>query len=484
MDLNSLSEEVLDLIIRELEPLADEWNPDDLRPPTDFCNARLVCRRWNNLATTHLFRSVTLVPTEEVDFEKWNETLNSDVVSSVARRVVIRSSPEELTDRDYRTWDQWENEGEWPAYTDAISRISDIPHLRELCLRFTEHCRGAQFDSIWDDDQENISSRLHTLKAVFHAIQQRASIPGLHKITSLEIDNLQNIPLPEFTSSELFKAVTKDISQLHLRIAEECNEAGPDHDIHCVERVEFEPYLHKSWLAPMTDNLTALTLHFRECWGVMPGFFKGTGLVFPHLKTLNLGYFTIAHHDQVDWILAQTSLRSLQLDRCFIASHLRIRSENKDDWSVQTYDWEELPHGAYGFRSEGDLIYYFPGTWETVFDRIRNSLPHLVDFQFYIEEWTTYFDRPARGSTELSLRRYIVLDIGLLPSPWIEARDYDGEMDFGYNYPSVVNPSTGGEGRPGRIQNSPMNRAKDTEKGDGRALDALLKATFERRRLE
>lgn len=481
MQLNNLAEELLSLIISHLEGPPDKHKPKG-NVTHDLRNARLVCRQWDSVATAHLFRTITLVPTEE-NFKSWDEKLNSEKVRSIARHVVIASTPDPedpYGSCDYDIWELWET-GDYPEYTDAISRIKDLPLLKEVSLLFSEHCRGSEHDAwSWNYDFEQTSTRFHTLKAVFEAIKQRASIPESSKVVSLQIDNLQNVPHKDFTSSELFQSVMKDITELKLRVAEESNQHGPDHDIYCVERVEFEPYLHRAWLLPMADTLTSLTLYFRECWGVMPGFFKGEGLVFPHLQTLGLGYYTIAHHDQLDWVLAQTSLRSLYLDKCSIASHLRVREEDMSKWAVQMYDWEKFPQGAFGFDSDGDLSYHFPGTWEMAFDRMRTSLPHLVDFRFHIHRFALPgFEDPDVLSASLSHLRYITFDIGLLPSQWIQAKEHDGEMEFGNNSPKVVDS---GMGLNPYHTVAHLNRSKDTEVGDGRALEALVKATHERRR--
>ncbi|KAK7427357.1 hypothetical protein QQZ08_006126 [Neonectria magnoliae] len=196
--------------------------------------------------------------------------------------------------------EQWHND-EYTAFTDAISGIQRLALIDELCLRFTSQCHGIRDrGNYYYKEFENVSDRINTLEAVFKAIKNRASKPSQTKIRSLTIENLQNLPLPEFTSSELFKSVTKDLSQLHLHVTEEYNEHRRDHDIYFVELVQFEPYMHKHWLSPLADQLTSLSLYFDEYWGTMPGTFNGDGLVFSQLKTLNLGAYASSRDDHMD----------------------------------------------------------------------------------------------------------------------------------------------------------------------------------------
>ena len=479
MGINQLSPELLTLIIHHIGyPLT----PSGKRLPAQshLFNARLVCRRWNEAIIPNVFNTATLSPTEE-GFRLWKKMLDDETIRSVVRRVVIRSTPSNLReDRPWSVWGPWEEEGEYPEFTAAISRILEIPHLQEVCLRFSSRCLGIEKDSSYDDDVEVMASRLHTLKAVFDAVRHRAGRNPPTNVHSLTIKNLQNLAILDFTSSPLFKSVAKGLDELHLQVTHEYNEHGPDHDIYCIELVEFEPYMHEHWLLPLASQLTTLTLSFRECWGVMPGVFDGHGLVFPRLKTLNLGYYTIAHHNQFDWVLAQTSLKHLRLDRCFIASHLRTEKDKVREWQIPTGDWEKLPSGAFGFYFESDAVYRFSGTWKTIFDNVRTRLPNLMDFRFHIHEWKSIgFLKPQELHAKLSPLRYITFDIGLCPTRWIEAQEPDGEMEFGNNDPSIFDPDAGENKY--KIVCS-LNRSKETEEEDFEALQALLEATRDCRR--
>ncbi|KAH8685324.1 hypothetical protein BGZ61DRAFT_455279 [Ilyonectria robusta] len=483
MELNKLPDELLSQILdclrldkRSLRPLDD--NPGKIG---DLLNARLVCRKWNSLATKHAFRTIFLAPTEK-GLKAWAGLLSSNPVISAARRVVIYSSSFSAQDEDYYEWEGWKDDT-FSEFTDAMSRIRDLDLVDQICLRFTSKCVGvaADPDFFWGNDVEEISTRENTLKALFEAIRERAGQPNAAKIRSLTIKHLQNVPLPDFTSSELFKSVAKDLDQLHLEVAEEYNKHGPDHDIYCIELVQFEPYMQRHWLSPLADQLTSLTLNFGECWGTLPGNFNGRGLVFPQLKTLTLGSYAISHHDHLDWVVSQPSLKSLRLDWCFIVSFIRTEASKIVEWNVPTYDWERLPHGAFGFDFSDDAVYRFPGTWESVFDKIRTGLPNLVDFQFHISRsGPVCFDNPRPLPTKLSLGRYIVFDIGLCPSRWIEPNYDTGALSFGNHNRSRWRRIGPDEENACRYIDE-MDREKLTGEGDTRAFDALLKATYERR---
>ncbi|KAK7409669.1 hypothetical protein QQX98_008184 [Neonectria punicea] len=466
MELKDVPVEVLGLILGHL--IVEK--PDRSEDISHICNARLVCRQWNTLAIGHLFRSLTLVHTADGEFKPWNSLLENEAIRRAVQRVVIHSGPDDLFDRDYITWNGWADEGNYPAFVSAIDRIAELPNVKALRLRFGEKCQGVDGDTDWDDDVEVLTTRLHTLEAVFNAIHQRASHEqnGNSTIRSLAIVNLQNLPIPEFASSSLFKAVTKDIDQLHLLITEEYNEAGPDHDIYCVERKQFEPYLQHELLPLLSDQLTSLTLCFQERWGVTPGYFDGKGLFFPNLKNLALGNFIIGHHDQFHWVLAHTSLESLRLNRCFIASHLSIEMALVDE--ARKHDWQRCAVGSYGHEDDRDAVYTFSGTWETVFDDIRTRLPKLRVFCCSYDDVEKHFCRAETVDTRLSTSRYITFEWGLLPSPWIETRRPNGEVSFGDE----------GTASEGDVYKGVVNRAAETGQGDNRALEALLEAVRER----
>ncbi|KAH6856870.1 hypothetical protein B0I37DRAFT_85875 [Chaetomium sp. MPI-CAGE-AT-0009] len=489
MRIRDIPLEILSLILGQLFEYQDDDDPESPVHYGHLRNARLVCRQWNELATGHLFRTLVLdhAPENEVRSSKdmpWTHAVNSETIQPLVHDVVIFSHPEDLdmddTASDAEDWvtEDDDEDGSGP-FGVAVNSIAKLPNLKSVQIWFSEKCVGAREDIQWweeGEEIESISHRLQTLKTVFGAIRKRRADTRTSTIRSLTLKYLQNLPIPDFTSSDLYKDVIKDINELHLFIAHEYNEHGPDHDLDRIERRTFEPYLQKELLPPLAHQLRSLTLTFRECWGVVPAHFDGKGLVFPNLKTLTLGEFVIGHHDQFDWVLAQKSLETLRLDRCFIASYLAIWNDQWNQWRVPTHDWHQYPEGSFGFL-DGVQIFGFSGTWETVYDRIREGLPKLWEFCSAHHRWSNTFDRREGMGASMSKSRYIVFDSGLCPSPWIEVDGYTGDMEFGNNDPAVCPREAAGRYNRQKV----LNRAKETELGDTRAFEDLLRAVQERR---
>lgn len=462
----------------------------------DLRNARLVCRQWNTVASTFTFRNVALLhPVDGKDFSKFKQLTASPTVQHAAQCVDIFSGPHHyprdmVSDRCFEVWEDWEN-GEYEEFTSAIDCIADLPNLRAVRIRFDDGCNGdPEPDYYWETGVEIISTRLHTLEAVFKAMQTRAARgvdhPGTFSpIMSLTIQNLQNKPIPDFVSTDLFKSVAKNITEVRLLVAHEYNEAGPDRDLDCEDRRTFEPWLQSSLLPFFANQITNLHLAFNEHWGVAPGYFDGKGLGFPHLKTLTLGKFVIGHHDQFDWVLRQKTIETLRLDRCVIASYLTfLRHSDEEDqlaeWAVPTHDWERYPEWAFGLH-DIHVTFSFSGAWEAVFDAIRTSLPNLVDFRMENppRRVVSHFNSAEQMRCMLTPLRYTTLDTGLLPSPWIlPGKELTGEMEFGNGDPTVLPPEERGDMY---VKKGELNRAAETLVGDTRAFEDLVKTVKEKR---
>ncbi|KAK4225961.1 F-box domain-containing protein [Podospora fimiseda] len=476
MDLNRMPTEVLSLILSHLPYPSSEYDEVE---PEPLATARLVCRQWNELASQHLFRVITLEhgdnaenvqpdgegdetdeETETDIFHQWNAQVDSDLVKRMAKIAMINSGPlhNMLEGRDYDDWACWEKD-DWDEFKHAISRIKELPGIREVYIRFSEKCQGKETDESdwhWEDEEvEKGTTRLNTLRHVFVAMREhreRYGGTGGGGIKRLSIENLANNLLSEWVGSEGFKEGVKGIRELRLNVVQEYTEAGPDHDLDFAERVTFEPFLQGELLPRFNmEGLTILDLSFAGCWGVCPGTFDGKGLVFSNLKRLSLGNFVIAHDDHFDWVLRQTSLERLYFKCCFVADSLRISDEELNKWGVKTHDWVKLPEVGHGSRTQG---YEYRGRWETVFDRIREELVNLMDFRFKywhdyntpvfdVPEWTDLFEDEERGYDG---RRYVSFHSGMIP-PW------DGE-------------DSGKEAR--------------AKEGDKRAFDELIKVTRER----
>ncbi|KAF4471796.1 F-box domain-containing [Fusarium albosuccineum] len=423
-------------------------------------------------------RELTLDHDKEggTDFDAWNSILDQAAARQAAQRVVIHSTPfhdhwESGTELDHETRGDWDDNGGFSnAFRAAVCRVTELPNLNTVHLRFSDKCCGLESENNWwmYDQCEMRGRRMESLRTVFSALQKRAASFDNNAIRNLSIDNLQNTPVPELVYSDDFKKVVSTVKELHLSICTEYNEHGPDQDAHKEERRTFEPFLQRDLLPSMASNLTSLTIKFDQEWGSIPGQFDGRGLSFPRLETLVLENFVIGHHDHLDWVLAQKSLKSLSLKNPRIVTHMRLDDTEVEQWRLRTDDWKRWPVGTFGFEGRNEAIFTFSGTWESVFDSIRTGLPNLVNF--HLSDNSRY--RPEVVN-ELSPFRYIVFNIGILPTPLIEVDDGCG-FEFAEYYGEDA------ETEKAKSELATLDSAKIHETGDKRALDDLLKAVKER----
>ncbi|CAH0058359.1 unnamed protein product [Clonostachys solani] len=475
MELKDFPNETLDLIISHLFEFADKYD-SDAQNPEHLANARLVCQQWNELASRHLFSSIHLRHRSGA-FEKWNTMLDNETIRSSVRQVHIDSSPpfeDDYEDEcDWDLWVRWQDEGEYPEFIDSLNRIGELRNLTSLVLHFGRACRTGEYD--FDSEaSEPLSSRKRTLHAVFDAMAKRTNeSPGATTIRSLTIENLQNFVLDDFTGSDAFEQVMQGLKGLHVLVADEENALDEEReaDLYRPERQNFEPHLRQAWLDPIAEQLTSLSLLFHCGWGVMPGKFDTSGLSFPNLRTLHLGAYIIAHHNQLDWVLRQTTLHTLRLERCAIASHLRIGGGHRQLWDIQDTDWVKHPRGAFGFNSEDDEIYTFEGTWADVFKAIRESLPNLLDFRFSRFLGSFSLDRPDLMENEQPHpARYFTFDTGYC-SGWI---DDVIQSTFDIDDPEPIDI---GSGPTLYIKKRRTDRGVKTYEEDLRALEDLVAST-------
>ncbi|KAJ4008309.1 hypothetical protein NW766_009301 [Fusarium irregulare] len=294
---------------------------------------------------------------------------------------------------------QW-NGGTFPAFTSAMDRLIELPNVTSVCIQFHDSCIGRRRNNngeIEDNDEYYIDqddagdfkelpgTRRRFLEAIFAAIDKRATNPQNSTISSLTIFNLQNLASQGLCVSQLSKHVMRNITKLHLYIIEEALWEG-DHyevDLYRLERQTYEPFLQTAILPVLSSQLTYLNLRFRQHWGTAPGYFDGRDLMLPHLKTLVLGNFVISHRHHLDWVLAQTGLRRLRFEDCRILRNFTVRDESANTWGLRTHDWLFAPNTVDGRENPEDdeVTYLYPGTWDQVFQDIKQSLSRLIDIQ-------------------------------------------------------------------------------------------------------
>ncbi|KAK0660461.1 hypothetical protein QBC41DRAFT_41003 [Cercophora samala] len=464
MGINDIPTEILDLIfscLRHEKPIEVNPHHDPLTSPQSLRNARLVCRQWNTLATKHLFRAIALMhDLDDPDFAKWKQAVRSPIVQNAAREAEIFSTRplrgwEMELERDYQVWESWES-GNWPEFVTAIQDLAELPNLRAVKILFTTGCQGSVDHYYPPSVLEPVATREYTMEYVFLALQQRKARANVTPVTSLTIENLQNFPFDYILRTECFRSLVEDITELRLLVVTETDPYMPSLDQLLEERHIFEPWLQKHLLPCFASQLTTLHLAFREPWGVAPGYFDGRGLRFPNLKSLMLTQYVIGHHNQFDWVLSQTTLEALCLEQCQIVSYLEYREGDLQPWGpLPTHDWKPVIEGR---------IHSFDGTWEVVLDAIRTRLSNLVEFR--MGHPNTLPGHGLRNFDEigcyLSNLRYATFRARGIP-PWMPPTA-DGVMEFP------------------KWSSREVNRAKETEKGDTRALKELVNAVEERAR--
>lgn len=427
-------------LIRQIIRQADE---DDLK------NLRQVNKSWSIFATEEMFRQISLCP-KKTSIKQWNAILKHKTLRQLPRRALIYSQDD---------WDDRENMvfhpgNKFDKFVDAVKSLSDLPNLDSLELSFSPNCVGARNADSWmiDETVEPTESRNELLKGILTAARRRHDD---RRIRSLTINNLQNIPIAYITATPLFRSVMKGLDELHLQWTAEHSSSAPDHDYDVEELQTFPAHLSTEWLAPIANSLKALSLGTEsDNWGPLPGYFAPVDLRFPNLKSLRLRYYTLAHDDQMDWVLAQKSLETLELQKCMIVS--RLQPYDFEHWKIPTHDWQSVPRPDE--EDEAWANFRYDGTWAVVFDKITESLPNLVNFTFdYNDDWAEKAT-PQRGSRVFP-RRYVVFDQGILPTHWPEASDNGVLHEWNEPHP---------------------NLHEDHMEEDQQALDALLEACRKR----
>lgn len=428
----SLAPEVVENVIKQVK---------DRR---DLSNTRLVCKELDKHAAKELFKDVFVSPLEE-HVNTWNSIIQDDNIRQIPRHAIIHTQSN--IERNDFGGDR-EGEDISDEFEEALAALSRFPNLDSVEIGFTPECLGDRETSWYEDVVEDPSRRKEVLALIFRAIKDRAADDGNRTIRKLTITNLQNCPIPDFTSSDLFRDVMGQLEELHISLTQEYNEHGPDHDYTRVELQTFPAHLCSDWLKPISGNLKALSIYHRtDNWGPFPGYFDPRGISFPKLETLALGYYTLAHDNDLDWVLAIKSLRKLILHNCMIASWVRIDKENTEEWKVRTHDWTRLPEDHED--GWGDSFAY-GGKWSQSLDRIAGDLPNLVDFRFDQAESYSFNGEPQYGlehrdscGIRIFPKRYVCFDNGILPTHWPEAED-DGTLHSWLDdgFPSNVHQET------------------------------------------
>ncbi|KAH8701311.1 hypothetical protein GQ44DRAFT_717848 [Phaeosphaeriaceae sp. PMI808] len=236
-------------------------------------------------------------------------------------------------------------------------------------------------------------------------------------VTNLRIDHLQDYTKGVY-NTPAFQNVRKKLTQLHLKIVSESSEWKPEGDIDMNERHDFFNHeLNKHWLIPLQNQLTNLTLFSNDFFGVYPRW-DTRGLHFPHLQSLSLGMWSIAHDWQIEWLLSHANtLEELYLEECPIVNSTQNSNMGPDELSITNT-----------YNNEGQ---FFPKLrWHTVLSLVSKRMKRLR--RFSMVHGDSYSLSPPYAINRQSFPehgvlpsrivpgRYCVFDDGTLPSPWVQ----------------------------------------------------------------
>ncbi|KAF1847457.1 uncharacterized protein K460DRAFT_363529 [Cucurbitaria berberidis CBS 394.84] len=384
---------------------------DYLKDDTKALRAvRLAHSQLRSLATEILFRTATLNHTDE-SAEKLTCLVQSPLHSMVRCVVINTSTNPKIMDED----DEDDDDANiLKSFGKAIAIVCILENLEEVVLNFERECTAPESDSCWDNDvKQDADFRNEVWGLLLTAVRQV-------EVKSLVINNLQDYMDKAVFESEDFKAVRDRVTQLHLRITTESEEASPASDIDFPALHEgFGRDLPNIWLRPLTNQLTHLTLYGNDYWGLWPFVDLRKVPPFPCLKSLSLGNFTIAHDWQIDWILAHAStLQELLLDDCPIIVALSFEQD-----AAHTIFPDLPPLKDVSPHITNDPESYFKIVdlrWHHVLDRFCAHLPKLQHFAIGSGDWNTEraFEERYELITKSSGLDYLVFDYGTGPSSW------------------------------------------------------------------
>jgi hypothetical protein len=217
-------------------------------------------------------------------------------------------------------------------FNECLRQISSLSSLSELSLKFTKRVSNPTPPYYYNEyGTENIELRTSIPTALFTALDGG----GEDGVTCLSLENLQDFSRGVYEMPE-FVRVSNKLKGLHLHIATEYSETGPDRDIDIPgKHTFFNSTLNSHFLAPMAHQLTHLSFYCSTFWGVYPRW-DSRSLHFPALRSLSLGNWSVAHEWQVECMLAHTGLEELWLDDYPVVYAGRI-----EGGQVGRLEWED-----------------------------------------------------------------------------------------------------------------------------------------------
>ncbi|KAF2153505.1 hypothetical protein K461DRAFT_293764 [Myriangium duriaei CBS 260.36] len=376
---------------KRLEDLPDEVLISVFKKlrPQHLKRVCLTCKHFNRVAKEVMFSSITVL----------------SFLGSQARFRAVAASPHiaafvrEIRFGHYLVHNPnliWDRAADPSSH---LRRFQDLlPHLNKNNFPKLDAVSVA----FWRCEAEDIDVEIFchdSLMAMLNGLYARRI-----QLDKLTIKNLHNIQDDDLTSSTAFQFTLSELRQLHLHISG-CGMHDEGNWFNGESRlITFWPHLRTKWLEPTSSHLTSLSVCKSFHWGVLPICFDLAGLQFPYLRSLTLGFYTIGHNDQLNWVLAQKTLRKLKLQDCSIMRTLIISVKHLNEWPVSTHDWIDctLPEHADETDSEDNVAaLLYLGCWQTFFRRLRTELD-LTSFALVFSAET---NRPP-SSEILDCRRY------------------------------------------------------------------------------
>ena len=363
---------------------------------------RLANKELGTLATESLFQRAILNHTDE-SADKFVKLIQSPL-NPLMRHVVVNTSD----DPEYSGGGQDAAEVA-ETFGEAIVKMTEFQNLEEMELKYAQECA---MDPDRDKDvAETNEFRVQVMDFVLTALRRA------EKLKTLTIKNLQDYHGEIFEGGEFAMARSR-LTKLHLQIANECDDASPENTIDYEALHDgFTRSLPLIWLKPLTHQLTHLTLYGGEClWGVWPFVDFREIPPFPHLKSLSLGNFVIAHDWQMDWIVAHSAtLRQLILDDCSIPTTMRLTEQQ----ATPNFP-NEAPFRIHPYAGK-EYFVHVALRWHNVFDRMRIGLPRLHHFAMGHGDWNEgkAFEERYELANSIEDERYCMFDWGIGPSQWI-----------------------------------------------------------------
>jgi hypothetical protein len=294
-------------------------------------------------------------------------------------------------------------------WQECVSRFSDLPNLREVSLKFHPDVGNPKpHEIVVYHPPEDVELRTDVLNTLFTALDRKHL-----NVDTLSIEHLQDFTSGVYTTSA-FENVRNKLKSLHLKISMEWCEYGPSGDIDRPEKHDFfNEGLDTFWLKPLQSQLTQLSIHADDFWGVYPRW-DPRALHFPQLRSLSLGKWSIAHQWQIDWLLSHSAtIEEYYLDDCPIVHALR-----HFDHQYKTMSWESNELSICSDKESDDYtdgFVYPPLRWAYILSQFATQLKRLRKFGMARgNSWGHRYKLPHT----LDVGRYMLFDPRTCPTAW------------------------------------------------------------------